>query len=106
VCSSDLAIADRRVRLGLLLAEIGRVKEIVVTPDEMMRAMRTEAGRYPGQEQQIMDLFRKNPNVAETLRGPIFEEKVVDYILELAKVTTRDVTADELTAETETTAAA
>lgn len=90
------AIADRRVRLGLLLAEIGRVKEITVTSDEMGRAMRTEAARYPGQEQQIMDLFRKNANVAETLRGPIFEEKVVDFILELAKVTTTDVTPEEL----------
>ena len=93
------AIADRRVRLGLLLSEIGRVKEIAVTSDEMMRAMRTEAGRYPGQEQQIMDLFRKNPNVAETLRGPIFEEKVVDFILELTKVTEQAVTAEELAAD-------
>ena len=95
------AIADRRVRLGLLLAEIGRTKEITVTPDEMLRAMRTEAGRYPGQEQQIMDLFRKNPNVAETLRGPIFEEKVVDFILELAKVTTTEVTPEELARDPE-----
>jgi trigger factor len=100
------AIADRRVRLGLLLAEIGRSKSIEVTPDEMMRAMRAEAGRYPGQEQQIMDLFRKNPNVAETLRGPIFEEKVVDFILELAKVTNQDVTAEELMREPEAAAAA
>lgn len=98
-------IADRRVRLGLLLAEIGRLKEITVTPDEMVRAMRTEAGRYPGQEQQIMDLFRKNPNVAETLRGPIFEEKVVDFILELAKVTTTDVTPEELSRDPEAPAA-
>ena len=97
------AIADRRVRLGLLLAEIGRTKEITVTPDEMMRAMRTEAGRYPGQEQQIMDLFRKNQRVAETLRGPIFEEKVVDFILELAKVATSDVSAEELAREPEAT---
>lgn len=100
------AIADRRVRLGLLLAEIGRSKSIEVTPDEMMRAMRAEAGRYPGQEQQIMDLFRKNPNVAETLRGPIFEEKVVDFILELAKVTNQDVTAEELMREPEAATAA
>ena len=98
------AIADRRVRLGLLLSEIGRTKEITVSPDEMMRAMRTEAGRYQGQEQQIMDLFRKNPNVAETLRGPIFEEKVVDFILELAKVTTTEVSAEELAREPEAAA--
>jgi trigger factor len=100
------AIAERRVRLGLLLAEIGRSKEINVTPDEMARAMRAEASRYPGQEQQIMDLFRKNPNVAETLRGPIFEEKVVDFILELAKVTTQDVTPEELAREPEASPAA
>lgn len=99
------AIADRRVRLGLLLAEIGRSKSIEVTPDEMMRAMRAEAGRYPGQEQQIMELFRKNPNVAETLRGPIFEEKVVDFILELAKVTNQDVSAEELMKEPEAASA-
>lgn len=100
------AIADRRVRLGLLLAEIGRAKDITVSPDEMMRAMRTEAGRYPGQEQQIMDLFRKNPNVAESLRGPIFEEKVVDFILELAKVAITEVTPEELAKEPEATPAA
>ena len=100
------AIADRRVRLGLLLAEIGRSRDITVSPDEMMRAMRAEAGRYPGQEQQIMDLFRKNPNVAETLRGPIFEEKVVDFILELAKVATTEVTAEELAREPEAAATA
>ena len=100
------AIADRRVRLGLLLAEIGRAKDITVSPDEMMRAMRTEAGRYPGQEQQIMDLFRKNPNVAESLRGPIFEEKVVDFILELAQVAITEVTPEELAKEPEATPAA
>jgi len=100
------AIADRRVRLGLLLAEIGRKKDINVTPDEMGRAIRAEASRYPGQEQQVMDLFRKNPNVAETLRGPIFEEKVVDFILELAKVTIQDVTPEELAREPEASPAA
>lgn len=99
------AIADRRVRLGLLLSEIGRAQNIVVSPDEMQRAMRMEASRYPGQEQQILELFRKNPNIAETLRGPIFEEKVVDFILELAKVTTAEVTPEELAKEPEAEAA-
>ena len=56
----------------------------------MTRAMRTEAMRYPGQEQQVMEFFRQNPRAAETLRGPIFEEKVVDFMLELAKVEERD----------------
>jgi trigger factor len=95
------AISERRVRLGLLLAEIGRVNSITVGADEMTRAMRTEASRYPGQEQQIFDFFRQNPQAAETLRGPLFEEKVVDFILELAKVEDKTVTPEELTKEPE-----
>ena len=87
------AIAERRVRLGLLLAEIGRANGITVAPDELTRAMRAEAARYPGQEQKVMEFFRKNPQAAERLRGPIFEEKVVDFVLELAKVTDSTVTA-------------
>ncbi len=89
-------IAERRVKLGLLLAEIGRANGVTVTSDEMMRAMRTEAGRYPGQEAQVIEFFRKNPQAAETLRGPIFENKVVDYVLELARVEERTVTPEEL----------
>ena len=91
-------IAERRVRLGLLLAEIGRANNITVGNDELTRAMRTEASRYPGQEQQVMEFFRKNPQAAETLRGPILEEKVVDFVLELAKVTDSVVPVEELTA--------
>jgi trigger factor len=90
------AIAERRVRLGLLLSEIGRVNGITVAPDEMTRAMRAEAARYPGQEKQVLEFFRKNPQASETLRGPIFEEKVVDFVLELARVTDSTVTAEEL----------
>ncbi|MCW3475190.1 trigger factor [Limobrevibacterium gyesilva] len=93
------AIAERRVRLGLLLSEIGRVNGITVAADEMTRAMRAEAGRYPGQEAQVMEFFRKNPQAAETLRGPIFEEKVVDFVLELAKLTDNAVTPEELARE-------
>jgi trigger factor len=99
------AIAERRVRLGLLLAEIGRAQNISVSDEEMQRAMRMEASRYPGQEQRVIELFRKNPNIAEALRGPIFEEKVVDFIIELAKVTTAEVTPEELTREPEAEAA-
>ncbi len=91
------AIAERRVRLGLLLAEIGRLNTIAVTPDELTRAMRIEAQRYPGQEAQVVEFFRKNPQAVETLRGPIFEDKVVDYILELAQVTDKTVPPEELT---------
>ena len=90
------AIAERRVRLGLLLAEIGRANGISVTADEMTRAMRAEAGRYPGQEQKVIEFFRKNPQAADSLRGPIFEEKVVDFVLELAQVTDSMVTPEEL----------
>ena len=90
------AIAERRVRLGLLLSEIGRINNITVGADEMNRAMRTEAGRYQGQEAMVMEFFRKNPQAAEGLRGPIFEEKVVDYVLELAKVTDVPTTPEEL----------
>jgi trigger factor len=96
------AIAERRVRLGLLLSEIGRANGIQVGTDEMTRAMRTEASRYPGQEQQVMEFFRKNPQAAEGLRGPIFEDKVVDFILELAKVEEKSVTPEELSAQPET----
>ena len=96
-----MAIADRRVKLGLLLAEIGRVNGILVTDDELARAMRAEAGRYQGQEQMVMDFFRKNPQAADNLRGPIFEEKVVDFVLELAKVTDQVVTPEELAKEPE-----
>ena len=93
------AIAERRVRLGLLLSEIGRVNSITVGQDEMSRAMAREAQRYPGQEQMVIDFFRKNPQAAESLRGPIFEEKVVDYVIELAKVSDKTVTPEELAAE-------
>jgi len=93
------AIAERRVRLGLLLSEIGRANGLTVAADEMTRAMRTEASRYPGQESQVMEFFRKNPQAAEGLRGPLFEDKVVDFILELAKVEDRTVTLEELAAD-------
>ncbi len=93
------AISERRVKLGLLLSEIGRANNIQVGPDEMNRAMRQEASRYQGQEQMIMDFFRKNPQAAESLRGPILEEKVVDFVIELAKVTETPVSLEELTKE-------
>jgi len=95
------AIADRRVRLGLLLGEVGRVNSITVGQDELTRAMRAEAMRYPGQEQQIFDFLRQNPQAVEALRGPLFEEKVVDFILELAKVEERQVSLGELTRDPE-----
>jgi len=89
-------IAERRIRLGLLLSEIGRTNSITVTSEEMTRALRQEVARYPGQEQQVMEFFRKTPQAAERLRAPIFEEKVVDFLLELAKVAERQVSPEEL----------
>lgn len=103
------AIAERRVRLGLLLSEIGRANAISVGSDEMARAMRAEATRYPGREAQVMEFFRNNPAAADTLRGPIFEDKVVDFVLELAKVTEQVVSPEDLAKEpgsAETAAAA
>jgi trigger factor len=98
------AIADRRVRLGLLLAEIGRANSVTVGSDEMARALRAEASRYPGQEQMVLDFFRQNPRAAEGLRGPIFEEKVVDFVLELAQVSDQVVTVEELSKDPQTAA--
>ena len=93
------AIAERRVRLGLLLAEIGRANGINVTSEETSRALRMEAGRYPGQEAQVVEYYRKNPQMIEMLRGPIFEDKVVDYVLELARVEERTTSLEELQEE-------
>jgi trigger factor len=89
-------IAERRIRLGLLLTEIGRRNGIQVGQEELMRALREQASRYPGREQQVVEMFRKNPDAMESLRAPIFEEKVVDFLLELAKVTERKVAPAEL----------
>jgi|TARA_R100000935_G_scaffold42867_1_gene64971 trigger factor len=92
-------IAERRVRLGLVLAEIGRVNNVQVTEQELLEAMRQEAMRYGPQAQQVFDMFRQNPNAQAQLRAPIFEDKVVDLIVEKAKVEDKDVSKDELMAE-------
>jgi trigger factor len=90
------AIAERRVKLGLVLAEIGRANGISVTEEEVARARRAEASRYPGQERQLMELFAKNPEMSNMLRGPLLEEKIVDHMLGLAQVTERAATREEL----------
>ncbi len=89
-------IAERRIRLGLLIAEIGRTNNIEVTREELGNALRQEVSRYPGQEKQVFEFFQKNPQAMENLRSPIFEEKVVDFMLELAKVETQDATPEEI----------
>jgi len=95
------SLAERRVRLGLLLAEVGRNANISVTQDELNQALIREAQRFPGAERQVLDYYRNNPDAAGNLRAPIFEEKVVDYIVELAKPAERKVSPQELLAMTE-----
>jgi trigger factor len=90
------AIAERRVRLGLLLAEVGRRNELQVTQEELNRAVVAEAQRYPGQERQVFEFLRSNRQAIESLRAPLFEDKVVDHILEQAKVSEHTVSVEEL----------
>jgi trigger factor len=92
-------IADRRVRLGLVLSEIGEKNNITVTDDEVGKAMVERARQFPGQEKQVWDYYRNNPGAMAQLRAPIFEDKVVDFVLELAKVTENKVTREELAKE-------
>lgn len=94
-------IAGRRVRLGLILAEIGNSNKITVNDAELQRAVITEAQRYRGQEKEVFDYYSKNRQALESLRAPIFEDKVVDFILELAEVTEKKVTPEQLTADDE-----
>jgi trigger factor len=90
------AIADRRVRLGLVIAEIGERNNIKVTDEELTRAVMERARQFPGKEQEVWNHFRSNPNAVASIRAPIFEDKVVDYIVELAKVTEKTVSREEL----------
>ncbi len=94
-------IADRRVRLGLVLSEIGKENNITVADAELQKAVITEAQKYPGQEKEVFDYFAKNREALESLRAPIYEDKVVDFILELATVEEKEVTVEELTADEE-----
>ena len=89
-------IADRRVRLGLVLSEIGEKNKITVTDDEVSRAVIDRARQMPGREKEVWDYYRNNPNALAQLRAPIYEDKVVEFILELANVTEKKVTREEL----------
>jgi trigger factor len=95
------AIADRRVRLGLVLAEIGEKNNIKVTDEELSRAAAERARQFPGQEQQVWEYYRKNPQALASLRAPIYEDKVVDFIVELATVTDKPVSREDLFREDE-----
>ena len=89
-------IAERRVRHGLVIAEIGDKNQIKVTDEEVQRAVVDRARQFPGQEQQVWDFYRNNPQAVASLRAPIYEEKVVDFLTELTKVTDKKVSRDEL----------
>jgi trigger factor len=89
-------IAERRVRLGLVMAEIGERNNIDVTEEELQRALSAQMRQFPRQEQALVDYYRKNPEALGALRAPIFEQKVADFVLELATVTDKTVTRDEL----------
>jgi trigger factor len=89
-------IAERRVRLGLIVGEIGDKNKIQVTKDELSRALVEQARRFPGQARHIYEFYEKNPGAITELRAPIFEDKVVDFVLEMARPTERGVSRDEL----------
>lgn len=92
-------IAERRVRLGLVLAEIGREAEIQIDEQQVQQALIQEARNFPGQEKEVIEFFQKNPNAMAQLRAPIYEDAVVDHILETAKVTEETVSKEDLLKE-------
>jgi trigger factor len=92
-------IAERRVRLGLLLSEVGRQNNIDVSQDELNRALMQEVQRYPGQEREVIEYYQKNPQAQANLRAPVYEEKVVDFISELAQIKERTMSTDEIREE-------
>ncbi|MEY2992560.1 MAG: hypothetical protein RI946_1954 [Pseudomonadota bacterium] len=90
------SLAERRVRLGLLLADLGQKAEVEITDAEMTQAIMAQARQYPGQERQFFEFVQQNQNMQQQLRAPIFEDKVIDHIFGLAKVTDKDVSKDDL----------
>ena len=92
-------IAERRVKLGLLLSEIGRRSQVEVKQDEIGRAVMSEARRYPGQERKVIDFYQNNPDALARVRAPLYEDKVVDYILDTAKVTERKISPEQFAEE-------
>ena len=93
------SISERRVRLGLVLAEIGRAADLKISEEEVARALNREASQYPGQERQIIEFYQRTPGAMAQLRAPLYEEKVVDYILERATVTDVETTREALEEE-------
>ncbi len=89
-------IAVRRVKLGLLLSEVGQNAKITIKPEDINAAIMNEAKRYPGQEQMVLDYYLKNKDAIEALKAPIFEEKIIDHIIENAKLNEKTVSVEEL----------
>ena len=89
-------IAERRVRLGLVLGKLGEQNVITVSGDEVQRGIMTRARQFPGQEQQVFEFYSKNPQAQAEIRAPLFEDKVVDFIAELAQITDKKVDKDTL----------
>jgi trigger factor len=94
-------IAERRVRLGLVLSEVGMRNKIEVSDEEVNRALLERVRQFPGQERQVYEFYQKNPQALAEIRAPLYEDKVIDFILELAKVKEKDVTPEELYADLE-----
>jgi len=94
-------IAERRVRLGLVLSEIGERNRIEVTEEEVQRGLQAQLRQFPGQEKALVDYYRRNPEALASIRAPIFEEKVVDFLLELVKVNEKPISREELLREEE-----
>ena len=100
-----MRLAERRVRLGLVLSEIGEQAGISVSEQELQQAVMNQVRQYPGQEQQVFEFFKQNPDAVANLRAPIFEEKTVDHLLEQVSVTDKTVSKEKLMADDEDEAA-
>jgi trigger factor len=98
---ADRKIAERRVRLGLVLAEIGQVHNVTISDEEMTNAARQEAMRYGPQAQEVFDYLRRTPAAQAQIRAPLYEDKVVDLIFNMATIADKDVSKDELMADDE-----
>lgn len=96
VTEEHTKLAERRVRLGLLLADLGQKAEVQVTDAEMTQAVMNQARQYPGHEREFFEFVQKNPQMRQQLRAPIFEDKVIDYVVELAEVTDKELSKEEL----------
>ena len=94
-------LAERRVRLGLLLAELGQKAEVEVSEAEMSQAVMNQARQYPGQEREFFEFVQQNQQMAQQIRAPLFEDKVVDYMFELAKISDKEVSKEDLQAAVE-----